>query len=411
MDLRLSPKQNEYIREATHRLNFKIGAVRSGKSFVDVVYMIPKRVRSVAGKDGLNVILGVSKETIERNVLQPMREKYTEALVGTINSRNVATVCGEDVYCLGAEKVSQIGKVQGMSIKYLYGDEVAKWNKEVFMMALSRLDKNYSCMDAACNPESPNHWLKEFLDKDNTDKYVQHYTIFENPFLPKDFVENLCKEYAGTVYYPRYIDGLWTRAEGLIYPMYESAIVSELPKEYTEYCMSIDYGTQNAFAAIIWGKHKDVWYAIDEYYYSGRDTGRQKADDDYADDMDQFTKWLFEHEESEKPLIIGKLETIIDPSATSFIAMLRKRGRYKIRKADNDVLDGIRETATAMNMGLIKISNKLKNWKKEMAGYVWDEKSDKEQPVKEADHLCDSTRYLVKTKHIVRKGMRNHESG
>ena len=193
--------------------------------------------------------------------------------------------------------------------------------------------------------------------------------------------------------------------------MYESAIVSELPKEYTEYCMSIDYGTQNAFAAIIWGKHKDVWYAIDEYYYSGRDTGRQKADDDYADDMDHFTKWLFEQDENEKPLIIGKLETIIDPSATSFIAMLRKRGRYKIRKADNDVLDGIRETATAMNMGLIKISDKLKNWKKEMAGYVWDEKSDKEQPVKEADHLCDSTRYLVKTKHIVRKGMRNHGSG
>ena len=141
MELKLTQKQNEYIRQANSRLNFKIGAVRSGKSFVDVVYMIPSRIRAVAGREGLNVILGVSKETIERNVLRPMREKYTERLVGTINSRNVARVCGQDVYCLGAEKASQLGKVQGMSIKYLYGDEVAKWNKEVFMMALSRLDK------------------------------------------------------------------------------------------------------------------------------------------------------------------------------------------------------------------------------------------------------------------------------
>ena len=122
--------------------------------------------------------------------------------------------------------------------------------------------------------------------------------------------------------------------------------------------------------------------------------------------MDQFTKWLFEHEENEKPLIIGKLETIIDPSATSFIAMLRKRGRYKIRKADNDVLDGIRETATAMNMGLIKISDKLRNWKKEVAGYTWDEKKE-EFPIQHDDHLQDSVRYFCMTKKLVRKALRN----
>ena len=196
----LSRKQNEYIREANHRINMKVGAVRSGKSYVDVTYMIPKRIREVSGKEGLTVILGVSRETIERNVLQPMREQYTDLLVGTINSRNVARICGEDVYCLGAEKVSQLGKVQGMSIKYLYGDEIAKWNKDVFMMALSRLDKEYSCMDAACNPESPTHWLKEFLDRDDIDAYVQKYKIFDNPFLPEKFIEDLCKEYKGTVY-------------------------------------------------------------------------------------------------------------------------------------------------------------------------------------------------------------------
>lgn len=215
--MQLSSKQNEYIVNATHRWNIKSGAVRSGKSYVDTAFVIPFRIRERAGKPGLNVILGVSKESIERNVLQPMREIYTDKLIGTINNRNIARVCGEDVYCLGAEKVSQVAKIQGASIKYCYGDEIAKWNKEVFQMLKSRLDKPYSCFDGSCNPEHPTHWLKEFIDNPDLDIYLQAYTIFDNPYLPKEFVEQLCKEYAGTIYYDRLILGLWKRAEGSIY--------------------------------------------------------------------------------------------------------------------------------------------------------------------------------------------------
>lgn len=215
--MQLSKKQNEYIINATHRWNIKSGAVRSGKSYVDTAYIVPKRIRERAGKPGLNVIMGVSKESIERNVLQPMREIYTSDLIGNINNRNVAKVCGEDVYCLGAEKVSQVAKIQGASIKYCYGDEIAKWNKEVFQMLKSRLDKTYSCFDGACNPEHPTHWLKEFIDNVELDIYLQKYTIFDNPFLDPEFVEKLCKEYEGTIYYDRLILGLWKRADGSIY--------------------------------------------------------------------------------------------------------------------------------------------------------------------------------------------------
>lgn len=215
--MQLSKKQNEYIMSATHRWNIKSGAVRSGKSFVDTAYIVPKRIRDRAGLPGLNVIMGVSKESIERNVLQPMREIYTSDLIGNINNRNVARVCGEDVYCLGAEKVSQVAKIQGASIKYCYGDEIAKWNKEVFQMLKSRLDKPYSCFDGACNPEHPTHWLKEFIDNVELDIYLQKYTIFDNPFLDPEFVKQLCKEYEGTIYYDRLILGLWKRADGAIY--------------------------------------------------------------------------------------------------------------------------------------------------------------------------------------------------
>ncbi len=386
----LSRKQNEYIREANARWNMKIGAVRSGKTYVDIEYIIPQRLRAVHGKSGLAVILGVSRETIERNVLQPMREKYTDRLVGMINSRNIARVCGEEVYCLGAEKVSQVAKIQGMSIKYCYGDEMAKWNQEVFYMLQSRLDKPYSRFDGSCNPEHPGHWLKNFIDGEGIDIYLQKYTLFDNPFLPQEFVQNLCKEYEGTVYYGRYVLGEWTLAEGLIYPMYQDAI-REPPEGVPErYVLSIDYGTQNAFAGLLWGKYGGVWYAVKEYYYSGRETGAQKTDEEYAREIDAFIE----------PYTNGRMKTIVDPSAASFIVALQKRGGYRVIPANNSVADGIRETATALKKGLVKISPNCKNLLKEMQGYVWDEKAGEDKPIKIDDHACDAMRYMVKTMRI-----------
>ncbi len=255
MPIILSDKQNEYIRNSTHRWNIKTGAVRSGKSFVDTAYTVPYRIRERSGKPGLNVILGVSRETIERNVLQPMREIYTSALIGTINNRNVARVCGEDVYCLGADKVSQVAKIQGSSIKYAYGDEIAKWNKEVFEMLKSRLDKQYSCFDGACNPENPTHWLKEFIDDDGIDLYLQKYRIFDNPFLDPEYVRNLCKEYEGTVYYDRYILGKWKRAEGSIYIKFADnpdGFVKSADKEHiSRIDIGIDFGGNGSGHAFV----------------------------------------------------------------------------------------------------------------------------------------------------------------
>ena len=217
----ITEKQKEFIRNATHRYNLKIGARRCGKTYLDILFTIPNRLLERKGLDGLNVIFGVSKGTIERNVLQPLREIYGKDLVGFINSQNIAVLFEQEVYCLGTEKISQVSKIQGTSIKYAYGDEMAKWNKEVFIMIQASLDKPYSCLDGALNPENKNHWLKkDFLDvikEKGLDVYTQYYTIFDNPFLPKDFVENLCKEYQGTVYYNRLILGQWCDAEGLIF--------------------------------------------------------------------------------------------------------------------------------------------------------------------------------------------------
>ena len=395
----------EYIAKANHRYNFKIGAVRSGKSYVDIAQVIPMRLMDVKGKDGLNVILGVSKESIERNVLAPMREALVGAYISPINSRNIANIFGERVYCIGAEKANQVNQLQGMSIKYCYGDEIAKWNEDVFHMLQSRLDKPYSKFDGACNPEYPEHWLKKFIDRNDIDKYVQKYTIFDNPFLSKEFVENLCKEYAGTVFYDRYIKGLWALAEGLIYPFWEKCV--ESPPDYPaeDYCLSIDYGTMNAFAALLWDKYGNTWYAVKEYYYSGREeiTGT-KTDAQYVKDMLAFVKPYMQYVKKESSIFaegsITQIETIVDPSAASFIAALREKEIFMVRPAYNDVLDGIRDTARAMQAGRVKISPDCKAFIHELQGYVWQDRADIDAPVKINDHACDSARYFVRTKHI-----------
>ena len=287
-----SPKQDEFIRNATHRYNLKVGARRCGKTYLDNLWTIPTRILERAGLDGLYVILGVSKGTIERNVLQPLRQIYGRNMVGTINSNNIAKLFGEEVYCLGAEKVNQVSKIQGTSIKYCYGDEVAKWNQEVFIMVQGSLDKPYSMFDGALNPENQSHWLKkDFLDQieeKGLDVYVQHYTIFDNPFLSKEFVDNLCKEYEGTVFYDRLILGLWKNAEGIIYKQFadnpsqfiKDKAVDENGNKINFMIISIgiDYGAtqgETEFKATgITPNFKQVW-TLDEEKLSGLHTPEQ----------------------------------------------------------------------------------------------------------------------------------------
>lgn len=252
-------KQKEYGLNANHRWNVKLGAVRSGKTFQDKEDIIPRRIRERAGKDGLVFIIGVTEATIERNVLRPMRDKFGNNLVGIIN-KNKVWLFGEECYCLGAEKINQVAKIQGASIKYLYGDEVVKWNKEVFDMIKSRLDQPYSCADLTGNPEQKTHWFKEFIESD-ADIYLQHYTIDDNDFLSIEFKENLKKEYEGTVLYNRYILGQWCNAEGLIYKRFADNPQKykwdkkndngeyDLPQGYT--IIGIDYGGNKSGQAFV----------------------------------------------------------------------------------------------------------------------------------------------------------------
>ena len=82
---------------------------------------------------------------------------------------------------------------------------------------------------------------------------------------------------------------------------------------------------------------------------------------------------------------------------------LKKSEWAKVRAANNAVADGIRDTAVALQTGKVKMLRSLKNWVKEVGGYVWDNSETEERPVKVNDHLQDATRYFVRTKRISAK--------
>ena len=197
-------------------------------------------------------------------------------------------------------------------------------------------------------------------------------------------------EYTG-VFYQRYFLGEWVLAEGLVYPMFGDNCMAEddESQKYTEYCISMDYGIQNPTAMLLWGKSGDTWYLVREYYHSGRDSNIQKTDEQYYDALCDLAGDL-------------RCDVIIDPSASSFIALCRQRGKFRVLKADNSVIEGIQHTASALSSGKIKISPTCENTIKEFGLYSWNPDSPEDAVIKENDHAMDAMRYFVQTKRLFR---------
>jgi len=386
-------KQQEFLDNATKRYNIKCGARRSGKTYLDY-FVIPKRIRSVAGLDGHIFILGHTKQTLQTNIIEPLQKLWGKAFVSDIKSNNTAIMFGDRVYCLGTDNIKQAFKVKGASMKYLYCDEIVTYPPEVFREFLACLDKPYSKMDATCNPGAPDHHIKQFIDSNADDVFYQQYNIYDNDYLDVSARDSIVRDYEGLpAYTGRYIWGEWTKAEGLIYGAAFDKDFHIAPNEdrnYTKYWISVDHGVQNATSMGIWGLCDDIYYRIDEYYHSGRESGIQKTVGEYYDKLDA--------------LAAGRRieNVIVDPAAASFIIEIRKRGKYSVRNAKNDVLPGIEDCCTALKSGKVKFNASCKNIIKEFGLYGWDEKSGEDKPIKENDHCMDEFRYFVHTVGVVR---------
>lgn len=298
-------------------------------------------------------------------------------------------------YIFGGKDERSQDLIQGITLAGVFFDEVALMPESFVNQATGRCSVKGSKFWFNCNPDGPYHWFKvNWIDKCKEKNILYlHFTMDDNLSLAEDIKKRYRSMYTG-VFFKRYILGLWAVAEGIIYDMFSKEEHTKDIKEFFRILIngnryvSCDYGTQNATVFLLWNKGRDgKWYCIREYYYSGRDKAKQKTDSEYADDLKE---WL-------EGIQIKAI--IVDPSAASFIAELRKRG-YKVLKAKNDVLDGIRLVGTLLNLEQLVFASSCKETIKEFASYVWDEKAlerGEDKPTKQHDHCLDACRYFVST--------------
>ena len=386
------------------------GAIRSGKTLSMSLSFVMWAMSTFCDQN-----FGMCGKTIgsfRRNVLASLKLMLRSRGYHVVDHRldNLVTITRGDVrndfYIFGGKDERSQDLVQGITLAGVFFDEVALMPESFVNQATGRCSVAGSKFWFNCNPAGPYHWFKSdwIDDKDEKSLLYLHFTLDDNESLSEEIKDRYRHMYTG-VFYRRYVLGQWCMAEGVIYDMFdEEKHVRSIRQIAPDLLagplyVSCDYGTQNATVFQLWNKGKNgKWYCVREYYYSGRDLGKQKTDEEYADDL---IKWL----DGTKIRAI-----IVDPSAASFIAVLRKRG-FKVIKAKNDVADGIRTVGTMLNRGRLIFSDTCKNTQMEFASYVWDDKAaarGEDQPVKAHDHAMDALRYFVYTIVAGTARMRNN---
>lgn len=379
------------------RINLLEGSVSSGKTWISLVlwaFWV-----ATMPQDKLYLMCAKSLTTLKRNCLILLQE-----LVGQRNftfsiPAKEGYLFGRRVLFEGANDARSESKIRGMTLQGAYCDELTQFPEDFFAMLLSRLRVPGAKLIATTNPDSPSHWLKaNYIDRaDELDFLDLKFTIDDNTTLDLEYVENIKREYTG-VFYDRFILGKWCLAEGLVYDLTGvDYIVDELPEGSYAYYVSIDYGTLNPCSMGLWAldRAQGVAYRIREDYYSGRDKRALKTDEEYHEALVKLA--------GELPIEA----VIVDPSAASFIETIRRHGLFSVRKAKNDVLPGIRLTASLLQRGRIKILRCCENAIREFGLYSWDSKAQEDKVIKENDHAMDDIRYFAMT--ILRKEFRWEE--
>ena len=366
------------------------GAVRSGKTLAMGLGFFLWAQASFDGKK-----FGVCGKTIaslRRNVLSEIlpRLEGLGAVWKEKRSENLVTVqfLGREnqFYIFGGRDESSASLIQGITFAGVLLDEVALMPRSFVEQACARCSVAGSRLWFNCNPAGPGHWFYKtwILEGDRRNCLRLHFTMEDNPSLTPAIRQRYERLYSG-VFYRRFVLGQWVQAEGRVYDFFTPEMVGRAPESCDKWYVSCDYGTVNPTSMGLWGRYQGIWYRVKEFYFDSRQEMRQMTDAEYANAL---AKLAGDREIS---------AVIVDPSAASFIEVLRRRG-WRVRKAENDVLSGIRLTSDALKSGRIVICEGCGDCLREMEEYVWDLSSGNRDKVKkEHDHAMDDMRYFVAT--------------
>lgn len=384
----LSEKQLHSIQHSTQRMNFWCGSVRSGKTYSSIMRFNDFLMN---GPRGDVMVIGVSRESIQRNVLNEMYRFLGEE--PPTPKRNQDKIYGRNVYFVGASDESSVRRIQGATLAAAYCDEIACLPEVFVKMLQSRLSVPGAKMFGTCNPEGPSHWFKKkYIDKqDDLDLICFNFTLDDNPSLDDEYKKQLKKEYTGA-WYNRLILGQWAVAQGLIYDAVDEDNFFD-DDNYANpnyYIAGVDYGINNPTVCVLIACNPHKWpqlRVIDEYYFKSGDHARAKTDAELADDLQKFL--------ANKPV----QSIYVDPSAASLKLELSNRD-MPVMDALNDVLPGVQIVHKFISGKNLLFARKCKNLYDEIMTYSWDSKAaDKgvDKPLKVSDHVCFVSGTMIKT--------------
>ncbi len=355
-------------------INILEGAVRSGKTWS----LHPKALYCCDyGVDGHKVITGVSKQSIQNNVLHDLFDIVGSRNYSYSHGSGHLKLCNSDWLIIGAKDEGSERYIRGLTVGVALCDEVSLMPRSFFQMLLTRMSPEGARLYGTTNPDSPYHWLKtDYLDNADlkTKKIVwsDHFTMADNPNLTSEFIETQKRLYTGFSY-KRFIEGLWVIAEGAIYrDSWSDALLYDLEDEpkglrsrggHQQRIIAVDYGTTNPMVFLDIYDDGQLFWITREYYWDSAVEMRQKTDAEYADDLAQFIGPR------------GDAKVIIDPSAASFKAEMLKRGIWHV-DADDEVNEGIRITSMVLNQRLVRFCRQTApKTIQEMQTYAWDSKA------------------------------------
>ncbi len=366
------------------------GAVRSGKTLcMGLSFFLWACTEFRGQRFG---VCGKTISSLRRNVLTELLPKL-RAIGFTVTEKRTENLVRvsfrgrtNDFYVFGGRDESSSALIQGITFAGILLDEVALMPRSFVEQACARCSVTGSRLWFNCNPEGPHHWFYNtwILGAEKRECLYLHFTMEDNPSLSKQIRERYARLYSG-VFYRRFVLGQWVAAEGRVYDFFDASKAPPVPSgEFSQWYISCDYGTVNPASFGLWGLQDGIWYRVSEFYFDSKREMRQMTDAEYADALARLA--------GSRPISA----VIVDPSAASFIALLKKRG-WTVKKADNDVLSGIRRTSDLLKSGRLVICDTCTDCLRETEEYIWDVKAGHDAVKKEHDHAMDDMRYFAAT--------------
>lgn len=380
---------------SSHDMVIADGSIRSGKTVSMVCGFLLWSLETYSGENF--IIAGTTMGAVKRNVIGPMKSvlRAWGLPFDYIQSGDSPRVLiGENTYYLyGGSNERAQDRLQGLTAAGALIDEAALFPRSFIEQAVGRCSVPGARLWFNCNPGNPLHYIKtEYIDKAAEKRILHlHFTMRDNLSLAPERRAMYERMFTG-VFYRRNVLGEWAKAEGLVYDNFsvEEHTYRALPEGSYEYYISCDYGTRNPFSAGLWAldtAHGRA-YRVAEYYYSGRDTGVGRTDQEHYAQLCAL---------ADRAPGGDVRRVIIDPSAASMIETIRRGRRFAVSQAKNEVLPGISRVRSGLEMGKILIHESCTNTLREFQLYSWDETAETDRLIKEHDHAMDDIRYFVNT--------------